>query len=86
MGLLAKSTSGFGKLRVSGLKRVPNPPTRMSAFIFDATKTPFFFPVINANVRSNEDWYEWNKATKAKEIQIHKTHNWSKTIQQKKKS
>jgi len=33
MGLLAKSTSGFGTLRVKGLKRVPNPPTRMRAFI-----------------------------------------------------
>jgi len=33
MGLLAKSTRGFGKLRVNGLNRVPNPPTRMRAFI-----------------------------------------------------
>lgn len=33
IGLLANSTSGFGTLRVSGLSRVPNPPTRISAFI-----------------------------------------------------
>ena len=33
MGLLAKSTSGLGILRVKGLNRVPNPPTRISAFM-----------------------------------------------------
>ena len=34
MGLLAKSTSGFGTLSVSGRRRVPKPPTRIKAFIF----------------------------------------------------
>lgn len=33
MGLLANWTNGFGRERVSGLRRVPYPPTRMSAFI-----------------------------------------------------
>lgn len=33
MGLLAKSTNGFGMLRVNGLNRVPKPPTRISAFM-----------------------------------------------------
>lgn len=33
MGLLAKSTRGLGKLRVNGLNLVPNPPTRIKAFI-----------------------------------------------------
>lgn len=33
MGLLANSTMGFGTLRVNGLSRVPNPPTRISAFM-----------------------------------------------------
>lgn len=33
MGLLAKSTIGLGTVSVSGLSRVPYPPTRMSAFM-----------------------------------------------------
>ncbi|EGW08928.1 hypothetical protein I79_006646 [Cricetulus griseus] len=36
MGLLQKSTSGFGVLSVSGRKRVPYPPTRIRAFIAPA--------------------------------------------------
>jgi hypothetical protein len=33
MGLLAKSTRGLGTLSVNGLNLVPNPPTRINAFI-----------------------------------------------------
>jgi hypothetical protein len=33
MGLLAKSTRGLGTLNVSGLSRVPNPPTKIKAFM-----------------------------------------------------
>lgn len=33
MGLLAKSISGLGELRVKGLNRVPKPPTRINAFM-----------------------------------------------------
>jgi hypothetical protein len=33
MGLFANSTKGFGHVNVSGLSRVPNPPTRIKAFI-----------------------------------------------------
>ena len=33
IGLFAKSTRGLGTERVSGLSLVPNPPTRMMAFI-----------------------------------------------------
>ena len=35
MGLLAKSTKGFGKLRVRGRRRVPKPPTNINAFMID---------------------------------------------------
>jgi hypothetical protein len=35
MGLLAKSTSGFGTEKVRGLSLVPNPPTRINAFILN---------------------------------------------------
>ena len=34
IGMLQNGTSGFGSDSVSGRSRVPNPPTRMSAFIF----------------------------------------------------
>lgn len=34
MGLLPNSTSGLGRERVSGLNRVPKPPTRIKAFIW----------------------------------------------------
>ena len=37
--LLAKGTIGFGTERVSGRRRVPNPPTRINAFISDALLT-----------------------------------------------
>ena len=33
MGWLANGTSGFGTVSVSGRRRVPNPPTRINAFI-----------------------------------------------------
>lgn len=32
--MLPNSTSGLGRERVSGLNRVPNPPTRIKAFIW----------------------------------------------------
>lgn len=34
MGLFPNSTSGLGRERVSGLNRVPKPPTRIKAFIW----------------------------------------------------
>jgi hypothetical protein len=42
MGLLAKSTRGLGTLSVSGLSRVPNPPTKIKAFMAgdEALKNP----------------------------------------------
>ena len=43
MGLLAKSTRGLGTLSVSGLSRVPNPPTKIKAFMVaadEALKNP----------------------------------------------
>lgn len=36
MGLLQKSTNGFGVLSVSGRNRVPYPPTKISAFMASA--------------------------------------------------
>lgn len=35
MGLLAKSTKGLGTDNVRGRRRVPKPPTRISAFIVE---------------------------------------------------
>lgn len=38
IGLLQNSTSGLGTLRVSGRSRVPNPPTRIRAFMLIAVR------------------------------------------------
>jgi hypothetical protein len=40
IGIFANSTNGFGLLKVNGLSRVPNPPTRIKAFIVG-----FFFSI-----------------------------------------
>lgn len=40
MGLLPNSTSGLGRESVRGRKRVPNPPTRINAFIVRALTRP----------------------------------------------
>lgn len=58
MGLLAKSTSGFGTLRVKGRSRVPNPPTRISAFILISKKCfsyTYFVPCIVKLTGSEND-------------------------------
>jgi hypothetical protein len=51
MGLLAKSTSGLGTLRVSGRSLVPNPPTRIKAFMVSESvqnRTGFRIPVTDS--------------------------------------
>ena len=45
MGLLQNSTKDFGLVNVRGRKRVPKPPTKMRAFIFQ---------VMSKYVQSNE--------------------------------
>lgn len=39
MGLLAKSTRGFGTLKVSGRSLVPKPPTNIKAFMMPTERT-----------------------------------------------
>lgn len=53
MGLFAKSTRGFGTLNVSGRSRVPNPPTRMSAFMVIIKPFP-----VDCTGQNNEETYQ----------------------------
>jgi hypothetical protein len=57
MGLLQNSTQGFGTLSVSGRKRVPNPPTKISAFMMKVA-TECCLP---ANAETHHSTNKWLK-------------------------
>lgn len=56
MGLLQKSTSGLGTLRVSGRSRVPYPPTRIKAFMLPAVSNRYQGDHSSSMTRQQEAW------------------------------